>query len=139
MQIWMNITHGVKGINWFHYFIQTPNENFAVMSEFITQIADLTEMVLGPAPESKSISDDANEWGNRVDTMVREYNGKLWLIAVRITEQNETTNNTVTFRLNGASGTQASLYGSSAEAIAISGGQFSDTFAPCEVKIYMIQ
>ncbi len=103
MIIWLNMVHGVKGINWFHYFGATPVENYAVMAEFVdwmtsttlvpTLLAGLTPVVLGPEP---SITVTATPDEGRIDTMVRQYGGRTYLIAVRISEMVPNTGNSVT-------------------------------------------
>ena len=40
MVIWLNVVHGAKGINWYHYNDDTPDENYQVMQEFVHQIID---------------------------------------------------------------------------------------------------
>jgi hypothetical protein len=137
MEIWLNIVHGVKGISWFHYFAPTPPENLAVMAKFLDHITKLTPIVLSPDPD-RSIQDNANEPGNRVDTMIREYEGNTWVFAVRLTEVDEANNPpiTVTFNVEGINNGVAHVFDEGRD-INIKNGKFQDTFAPNDVHIYV--
>ena len=103
MLTWLSVVHGVKGINWYPFEPPTPPENFAVMTEFKDHITRLTPIVLGPETD-RVVTDDANEPGNRVDTMIREDEENIYIFAVRLTEVTEPQvddNITVTFTVDG--------------------------------------
>lgn len=103
MLTWIHVVHGVKGINWFHYFTATPPQNYAVMSELTDHLTKLAPVVLGPPP-AITVTDSSNTGGNRVDTMVRADSESVWVFAVRVTETNEAAPVTTTFTLVGADG-----------------------------------
>ncbi len=88
MNIWQNVVHGSKGINWFHYHARTPPENFEVMAQFVDQITQLTPVVLGPEVD-RAVTVDITGGDGRIDTMIREYNGETYLFAVRVSEIDE--------------------------------------------------
>lgn len=100
MLIWLNVIHGAKGINWFHYFGATPTANFGVMQEFLKHITFLTPVVLAPEAERRII-DTSDQPGNRVDTTLREDPCNIWVFAARVTEVNETHTITTTFQIEG--------------------------------------
>jgi hypothetical protein len=140
MEIWLNIVHGVKAINWFHYFEPTPSENLAVMKTFHRRITELTPVVLGTVPE-RVVSDDAGAKGIRIDTMIRETGDAVWVFAVRLTELNEMGGPAidVTFTVSDYAGTgSAEVYEESRSVSVSPGGSFTDSFAPCDVHIYKL-
>jgi len=103
MLAWLNVVHGVKGINWYHYELPTPPENYAAMAEFTDNITRLTSIVLAE-DTNRNLRDNANEPRNRVDTMIKEDDkGNIWLLAVRLTEADEANDPPidVTFTLDG--------------------------------------
>lgn len=154
MIIWLNVVHGAKGIEWFHYFTETPAENYAEMSKFTTQITDLAEVVLGP--EVTRTVEVITPGGERIDTMVREYDNKIYIFAVRVSEMNKFANpatgypdpvqnytTTVTFKLDSTDVTVlAAPYDEARGDLTITHGggfaEFTDDFAPYDVHIYVI-
>ena len=87
MNIWMYVVHGIKGIEWFPYFMYTPSKNFEAMAKFTKIIKDLTPVVLGPELEktvTATVTGDPTL--DKVETMLRFYNNKYYLFAVRVTE-----------------------------------------------------
>lgn len=140
MLAWVNVVHGVKGICWFHHRTRTPAENKVAMAEFLDQITMLTPVVLGPEVDIE-VTDNSNETGNRVDTMVRVHEGFVYLFAVRLTESDETgqpadqSDVITTFNISGAGSGSAQVFNED-RAIPLSGGTFTDTFAPNAVHIY---
>jgi len=94
MNTWISVVHGAKGIKWYHTGVSP--ENYGAMAEFLDHITKLTPIVLGPE-SNRSVQDNANESGNRVDTMIREDGENIWIFAVRLTEVGEADNISVTF------------------------------------------
>lgn len=163
MLIWINVVHGAKGINWFHYFGDTPSENFEVLANFTKQITELTPVVLGAAGErTVEVTATGGPQGNGVvHTMLREYNGKVYLFAVRISEMEKNANPaytselnpegypdpvqnypvTANFKVSGFSNKEVVVipYKENRGYLdGIQNGTFSDTFKPYEVHIYTI-
>ena len=85
MITWLNVAHEVKGIMWFQYFPETPAANYIEMSVFTRQIAELAPAELGPMI-SRTVIDDYGGQTGRIDTMLCDYNGNLYLFAVRVSE-----------------------------------------------------
>ncbi len=121
MESWLNIIHGAKGIVWFNYFNFPVYGRFDAMKRFSDSItADrgsgtrLLDVFLG-APSTRTITDTANPTNthhvdyaqNRVDTMIREYGGYIYVFAARLTEP-EPANSYLTVRLTGTPGTVVS-------------------------------
>ncbi|MFP4016795.1 MAG: putative Ig domain-containing protein, partial [Halanaerobiales bacterium] len=85
METWLGVINGAKGINYFHAFSPTPADNMSVLGEFREVVEDLAPVILGPVPE-RTVTDSANERGNRVDTMIRETNEDIYIFASRLSE-----------------------------------------------------
>lgn len=145
MEAWLNVVHGIKGINWFHYF-ETNTIQYNAMARFTDQVTRLAPVILGPEPDIH-ISDNANAPANRVDTMVRYHDGYIYVFAVRLTEPDpisgslytvvEPATINVNFWLDTAVSGQAEVV-DEARSVTVVGGAFSDTFARNAVHIYKI-
>jgi hypothetical protein len=85
MECWLALVHGAKCINWFQYFEVLPPENFGVMAEFLELVTALTPVILGPDP-TRTVTDNANIRGQRVETMIRETDTDIYIFAIRLTE-----------------------------------------------------
>jgi len=81
----MNVIHGAKGILWFPYFDQVNTGRWAAMKKFSDQMKVLASVVLQPEP-TRTVTEDANVPLNRVDTMIREKDGNVYILAARVTE-----------------------------------------------------
>lgn len=151
MMIWLNVVHEVKGIMWFHYFPETPEENYQEMTKFTKQITELAPAVLGPRI-SRTVSIDYKGQTGRIDTMLREYNGVLYLLAVRVSEaayqdpgettppppvQDYSLYNVSLSIGDDINDTIVNVYEES-RTVAIVNGQISDSFEPFAVHIYLI-
>jgi len=80
----MNVIHGAKAIRWFQYF-NPSTIRWDAMKKFADQMKVLASVVLQPEP-ARTVVDDANDPLNRVDTMIREYDGSVYVFAARVTE-----------------------------------------------------
>ncbi len=146
MEAWLNVVHGIKGINWFHYF-EYDTIQYNAMAEFTDQISRLAEVVLGPAVD-RQVTDSANERANRVDTLVREHDGALYVFAVRVTEPEplsfeeqdhpEPESIDVTFTVEGLRNGSVRVIDED-RTVPLNGGTFNDTFAHEAVHIYKIE
>ena len=149
MEAWINVVHGIKGINWFHYFGVTPESGLKAMETFYNQITKYTDIILGPV-SSKVITNNATSPSNRVDFTVREKNtgidSTLYIFAVRVTEPdsaefyiqtNEPESISVEFKIPSiSSGTVFSELDK--KTIEIKQGVFKDVFKKCDIRIYRI-
>ena len=132
--VWTNVIHGVKGIQWFHYFEPTPPENYAVMASFLTQITELTPAVLGPEEVSTAVT-ETELGGGRVDIMTRMHDQHLYIFAAEIRAESQA----VRFDVDQlALGTLIDVYGE-ARTIISADGYFEDSFDPLGVHIYVIE
>lgn len=163
MVAWLNVIHGVKGIEWFHYRADTQNYNFEVMQQFKKDIEELTPAVLAATPErniSLTITNPSPaQPKDRVDMMLKEYDGNYYLFAARVSEvktelepgnqhvaPEENYDLTVQFTIDNTDltiGNHATLFNEKNNSnidrtVSISNGIFSDVFKPYEVHIYMI-
>ena len=142
----MNVIHGVKGIVWFPYFDPTTIR-WSAMKKFADQMRSLAPVVLGPEPD-RTVADDANASLNRVDTMVREQHGDVYVFAARVTEPVpipgakfrgvEAESIAVNFEVSGLSGNaKAEVFGEN-RTVSVLNGRFKDTFVKNAVHIYKI-
>jgi hypothetical protein len=150
MEAWLNVVHGIKGINWFHEFGATPESGFMGMSRFYSQIAIFAPAVLAPPRDEVKVTDDANDPSKRVDLLARKY-GKdsdtaLYIFAIRLTEPdssqynpqfNEPDSIQVTFTVEGFSGSTVEVENKSKQ-LQITGGKFTDWFKKYDICIYRI-
>jgi hypothetical protein len=83
-EAWLNVIHGAKGIIWFPYFAP-PSIRWNAMKKFAEQMKVLAQVVLQPEP-TRAVTDNANAPLNRVDTMIREKGGVIYIFAARVTE-----------------------------------------------------
>ena len=129
---WVSVIHGAKGVQWFHYFVATPAENYAAMATFLRQITELTPVVLGPEDAGIAVAHQALG-GGRVDITARRRGDDLYIFAANM----RTTAETVRFSVaNMAALTPVAVYDESRTLTAAADGSFEDTFAPLEVHIY---
>jgi hypothetical protein len=83
-EAWLNVIHGAKGISWFPYHVAST-VRWDSMKRFSDQMAALKNVVLS-APGSRTVSDSSSAALNRVDTMIRESAGYVYVFAARVTE-----------------------------------------------------
>lgn len=166
MMIWENVVHEVKGLGWFHYHTRTPEANFAIMAEFVADIELLTPVILGPQIGIEvTVQTTGGAQGDaRIDTMIREHNGKYYLFAVRISETEDEPNPAyaediplgdggqefgypdpiqnypviATFNIEGFDDASIQLHRENGRTLSMSNGEFADSFDPYEVHIYEI-
>ncbi len=145
MEAWLNVVHGIKGVNWFHYF-EYDTIQYGAMTKFTDQVNRLAPVILGPEPDIH-VSDNANVQANRVDTMVRYHDGYIYVFAVRLTEPDPITGSlytiiepatiAVNFQLDTPVSSLAEVV-DEGRSVPVAGGAFSDTFARNAVHIYRI-
>lgn len=146
LEAWMNVINGAKGILWFPFFDQTTIR-WPAMKKFADQMKVLTPIVLQAKPD-RDVADDANNALNRVDTMIREYEGAIYIFAARITEPEpiegvlyqglEPKSITVALTVSGLAGNAVVDVLDEGRQIPISDGRFIDTFAKNAVHIYKV-
>jgi hypothetical protein len=85
MEAWLNVIHGAKGIAWFNYFDMAKTGRWAAMKQFAYQMKVLAPLVLGTEP-NRTVKTDAVIPLKRVDTMIREKDGSIYIFAARVTE-----------------------------------------------------
>ena len=151
MEAWLNVIHGMKGINWFHYFGETPQESLDAMEQFYKQIRKYSKIVLS-APSSNQVTDDANRPGKRVDLMARTKSSisdsALYIFAVRVTEpdsatpeyvQQETEPDSINVKFTISGVTNDTIISDlDNRKLPIRNGTFQDSFGKCQVRIYRL-
>ena len=146
LEAWMNVIHGAKGVVWFPYFDPTTIR-WSAMKKFADQMTSLAPVVLGPEP-ARTVADDANSALRRVDIMIRETGGAVYIFAARVTEPDpipgakyrgaEAESIVVNFEVSGLSkNAKADVFGES-RSVSVKNGCFADKFAKNAVHIYRI-
>jgi hypothetical protein len=145
-EAWMNVIHGAKSIIWFPAF-DYSSIRWAAMKKFDDQIKVLAPVVLGPEP-TRTATDNSNAALNRVDTMIRENNGSIYLFSARVTEPDPITGAKYTgvepdsiitnFTISGLTGTNTVEVVDENRFLNSVNGQFTDTFDKNAVHIYKI-
>ncbi len=151
MIIWLNVVHGVKGINWFHYFGVTPRKLSGddgvrrLDDRLHARPAGRSSPVVLEAEPSITVTAAPDE--GRIDTMVRQYGGRTFLFAVRISEMVPNTGNSVpisspgvvfTFSSNIADPDSSANVLYEGRSCAFNGTVVTDSFAPNAVHVYEI-
>lgn len=144
---WINVIHGVKGVMWFPYFDMARTARWDAMKKFSDQINVLAPVVLGPET-TRTIADNSDAALNRVDTMIREKNGSIYVFTARVTEPDpmegakytgvEPTSITTNFTISGLTGNILAEVVDEGRTVSITNGQFTDTFNKDAVHIYRI-
>ncbi len=138
-EVWLSIIHGIKGISWWHPWAEVPAGNLAEMASITKTIEDLTPAILAN-PTGRTIQSSQTAPGARVDAMVRQTPGYIWVFAARLTDFGEENHPPLAteFTVSGMTGSQtAAVYGEN-RTVPVANGVFTDTFAPYAVHIYQI-
>ena len=113
------------------------------MAKFVDKITRLTQVVLGPETPVH-VTEDANTRGKRVDIMVRERGGVIYVFAVRVTEPEteydevfEPESLSVTFSIGAVNDAEAQVFDED-RTVPVRAGTFTDTFERNAVHIYVI-
>jgi PKD domain len=147
LEAWMNVIHGAKGIIWFPHFDMANSGRWTAMKKFTDQMAILAPIVLGPEP-ARTVKDDANAPLKRVDTMIREKDGKVYVFAARVTEPDpikeakyqgvEPDSIMVNFTASGLTGNFTAEVVDEGRTVSLTDGKFTDTCVKNAVHIYKI-
>jgi hypothetical protein len=141
MMTWINVVHGIKGINWFHYFSSSAPGVAQVMTEFTQQITRLAPAVLGPEVDLGTAITAPDS--TRIDFMERVYQDTLYIFAVRVAETNtsgQSIGQAETATINLPSGLMAgsAVVFDEGRSLPITGQAFTDTFNVNSVHVYKI-
>lgn len=122
---WLNVIHGAKGILWFALFDMSHTGRWDSMLKFANKMhgtGGWRDVVLGPVP-AKTITrtDKANAALDRVDTMIREKDGVVYVIAARVTEPSPVSGYTYSNTLAVTSGHAGTGY-KAGDILGINGG-----------------
>ena len=123
-ETWLAIAGGARGIGYFpYYWPATIGKEIASIN---TEIAALAPALLGPeAPVTAS--------GDGIYAGARGFDGARYVIAVNASLKTQKAS----FKLPALGKTVGWVYGES-RSVPVSGGTFTDTFAPLAVHIYVI-
>jgi len=134
LMAWANIVAGARMISWFHYFNDTPPENFKEMARFLDQVTRLTPAVCGP-PYGGSITLQL-QGGGRIDWTANtavEGDGALYLLAVNLKRAPESATFTLDFEP-----AKIEVFDEN-RTLSTAGRAFTDVFEPLAVHIYRIE
>jgi hypothetical protein len=131
MEAWLNVAHGMKGVQWFHYFVTTPQANLAAMATFTNQVNTLAPALTGP-DYAGSVADQELD-GGQVDIICKADQDQAYLIAVNVKNKTER----VRFTVSGMASNTVTVFDES-RTITAAGGVFEDTFDSLAVHIYRI-
>ncbi|MCX6716781.1 MAG: hypothetical protein NTV72_02580, partial [Candidatus Taylorbacteria bacterium] len=141
MEAWLAVVHGMKGIQWWGPevpdYTYIDDAHHAQMAKFVDQIGRLKNVVLSAAPP-RTVSDNSDTAGNRVDTLVREDADNIYVFAVRLTENSEADTLSTEFNVSGLSGVKNATVFDESRTVSTNDGVFTDSFAPNDVHIYQI-
>jgi hypothetical protein len=134
MEAWIGIVHGAKAVAFFQ--CKDPAPPYSTMSAITNLVTKVTPALAYP-PSVRTITDNANTLYNRVDITTREKDNELWIFAVRVTELAETAAAAINvqFTVPGVENGTVQVYDESRN-VTLTGGTFTDSFAPCAVHIY---
>jgi hypothetical protein len=140
-EVWMSLVHGSMGIGYFcHIFSPTFIEagllsitaNAQAVGAINAQIQALAPVLNTPSL-SNGASVSSSNASTPVDTMVKRYLGNLYIFAVAM----RPGATTATFTLRGVTTGTVTVLGES-RSIPVTGGKFSDAFAPYAVHLYEV-
>ncbi|MBN2584042.1 MAG: PKD domain-containing protein [Planctomycetes bacterium] len=132
--VWLSIVHEVKGINWFHYFGETPSENRVIMAKTLQWTTVLAEPILSP-PEDVTWTVTHEESNNEpVHFLTRECDDRLYIFAAHISGAG--AGETVRFNVDGLPSGQAIGVVGEGRTVTSAAGYFEDSFSPLAVHIY---
>lgn len=144
MEVWLAIIHGAKGITWWgpEAYVQVPYTG-PTMAALKTKIVALNDVIMAPPSTTYSVASNRTVAGSRVDAMLRESGGKVWVIAQRLTDDladpDEALASALSTQLtiSGMTDGTASVYGES-RTVSVVDGVITDNFEPYATHIYEI-
>jgi hypothetical protein len=140
-EVWMSLVHGSMGIGYFCHifspsFIEAGLLSVAVNAQAVAAINGEIQ-ALAPVLNTPSLSNGATVSSSStsipVDIMVKRYLGNLYIFAVDM----RPGATTATFAVRGVTTATVTVLGES-RTIAVTGGTFSDAFAPYAVHLYEV-
>jgi hypothetical protein len=138
-EVWQAIVHGAKAIGYFTHSWECPDYSQWCVTPQIEaeikrtngQISKLTEVIYSPDRGGTTTVQALNH--GRVDIMVREVQGHLYIFAVNLKRQSEQ----VRFTINNPAGGQVEVF-DEGRTLPLNGNIFTDDFGPLGVHIYKI-
>jgi hypothetical protein len=140
-EVWMSLVHGSMGIGYFCHifspsFIEAGLLSVSANAQAVGAINEEIQ-ALAPVLNTRPLSNGATVLSSNastpVDIMVKRYLGNLYIFAVAM----RPGATTATFTLRGITNATATVLGES-RTISVTGGSFSDIFAPYAVHLYEV-
>ncbi len=123
------VTHTANGIYWFSYHPDTYPTAWSTIVDISLELEELSG-----ALTSETSSTVVSVLDPNIDTILKEYDGKLYLIAVNISDE---AANSAQLTIPGVTATEARVkFEDHTEAIV--GGVITDDFAPYERHVYEV-
>lgn len=137
-QMWMAIVHGARGLTFFcHSWYQTMTwgriapEMREALTRATAEIHSLAAVINSPTVEGKVKV--ATSLGSRVDVLVKEHGGSLYIFAVNMYRRPEKA----TFSIEGLGDATAEVLFEDRK-LQVTGGKLTDEFAPYAVHRYRV-
>ncbi len=141
MEAWLNIIHGAKGLAYWpaQDWGTVPRDILPEMGALAKTTAALKDAILGDVT-ARTVVSNRTVTGSRVDAMVRQTPGYIWVFAARLTDFGEENAAPLTTQLTVSemNGTQAATVYGEDRTVQVVNGVLTDTFAPYAVHIYQI-
>ena len=131
---WLSIIKGTKGIQWFHRFGVTPEENFQVMKLIVEQTDSLKNVFLGHV--NYEFTHSTSDTSKKVHCMGKLSNDTAYIFSARLTEYGETGGVYDTFFVDTTYKSVSVLYED--RSIAVVDGKFVDEYDTNAVHIYKL-
>jgi hypothetical protein len=139
-EIWMSVVHGAAGIEYYCHRIQPTVLETDCLDDAATaaELARNNQLLndLAPALDTPPLASwvkVSSSPAARIDTLLKRYDGHVYLFAVEMQE----SSTTVTFQLRNGSVASVEVLGEG-RTIAVSAGEFSDTFQSYGVHLYRL-
>ena len=140
-EVWMALCRGATAIGYFthvwkpaYHQFGVPQQNRRALREINDQITRLAPAILG-APTNRKTALPAGDV--KVDAMVREHGGNVYVFAVNYDERLKGTS--ATFAIDGLPDGAAVEVIDEGRTLKVQGGRFSDRFEPLAVHIYRVK
>jgi len=140
-EVWMAICRGATAIGYFthvwkpaYHQFGVPEENRRALREINDQITRLSPAILSAPTKRKTALPESDV---KVDALVREHGGDVYVFAVNYDERLKETS--ATFGIEGLPDGAAVEVIDEGRTLKVQGGRFSDTFDPLAVHIYRMK
>jgi hypothetical protein len=140
MESWLAVIHGMKGIFWWgpEGWTVQDSAHWKTLARFVTDCKTFKDVILSTT--TRTVASDKTVTHNRVDAMVKEDAGNVYVFAARLSDVGEDGDPAINSQLSvsGLIGTRTVTVYNENRTLSSANGVFSDTFVPSAVHIYKI-